>query len=159
MADVAALVIAWDGGGFHLRRGDADLEAPRELLLGSLPDGVAVEQLAPGAWVLTWGGDRIGVAGSPEGWQALREAEGLQIALVPDPSLAWGLDARYAVPGAGDGVDGPRGVPLKPAEQATFTGSGDELFLYSVEPVPGGPADRWGWLARRFRRGRPPASR
>lgn len=174
MSDVGPLEIAWGGRGFWLRRGglvvhtadDLGSGLPRRLPRPSLVLGgstsqaeVRVERLPGAAWLLDWSGDRIGVAADDAGWEALRGADAMQVALVPNPELGWGLSARYALPGRGDGVDGPRGVQLRPGEVATFTGTGEELFLYCVEPFPGSRADRWGWLLRRLRPGRPPASR
>lgn len=107
------------------------------------PAGMSVEAL-PGAFVVRFEGTALGVGRAGP----LAGVEDLDLALLEEGAAVGTLGARYVLPSAAPGVGGPRGIPLKPGEVATFTGRGDELYVYSVEPWPKSAADTWGWLRR-----------
>jgi len=126
--------------------GRAGTVGAADLVLGtgtSPPDGLAVETL-DGAYVLRFDGTAIGVGRAA----ALADVPDLDLALLDAGAAVGALRARFAIPSDAPGVGGPRGIALAPGEVATFTGRGEEFFVYSVEPWPGGAADRWGWLRR-----------
>ncbi|MCP4871172.1 MAG: hypothetical protein GY898_20885 [Proteobacteria bacterium] len=108
------------------------------------PAGVEIEAL-DGAFVIRVDGTAIGV-GKPA---TLAGVDRLDLALVEEGAAIGNVPARFVLPSSAPGVGGPRGVPVRPGEVATFTGRGEDLYVYSVEAWPRGATDRWGWLRGR----------
>ncbi len=136
--DPRSLVVTRTDRGWRLDLGGVIFETP----VAAAP-GVAVEEL-DGAQVVRFEGTVIGI-GRPATLAAIPD---LDLALVPEGAAVGGLSARWVVPGSASGVGGPRGVAAAVGDVVTFTGRGDELYVYSREE-----RTRWSWL-RRFGRGR-----
>ena len=100
------------------------------------------------ARVLRWQETSIGLALSSGAAVDLARSGPLDVVLLGRGLSDEGLDARFAIPGRGRGLDKPMGVALQPGDRVTFSGRGEELYVYSLEPYPGSRRDRWGWLRR-----------
>ncbi len=96
-------------------------------------EGVEVENHRA-ARVLHWQETSIGIALSSGAADDLAQSGPLDVVLLGRGLSEDGLDARFAIPGGGRGLDEPMGVALEPGDRVTFTGRGEELYVYSLDP-------------------------